>query len=151
MIHMLLALSLALVSLPTSLPVITLERTTCFGSCPAYTVSIYGDGLVLFEGKEYVKTKDTADGRITKDELQQLVREFEKLDYMKLKDNYGNDDAGCPQSSTDYPSAITSLNLNGKEKTVHHYLGCRGLPILDQLTQLEDKIDEVVKTKRWIE
>jgi cellulose synthase/poly-beta-1,6-N-acetylglucosamine synthase-like glycosyltransferase len=143
---MLLALSLSL----ASLPVITLERTTCFGTCPAYKVSIFGDGLVLFEGKEFVKTKGDADGRITKDELQQLVREFEKIDYLKLYDRYGDDEKTCPESWTDYPSAITSLNSNGKQKTVHHYLGCRGLTILDQLTALENKIDEVVNTKRWI-
>src|SRR5689334_7780175 len=104
MTHILLALTLSL----ATLPVITLERTICFGSCPAYKVSIYGDGLVIYEGKDFVKTKGDADGRITKDELQQLVREFEKLDYMKLRDRYGDDNAGCPESSTDYPSAITS-------------------------------------------
>lgn len=146
MIHMLLALSLSV----ASLPVITLERTTCFGTCPAYKVSIFGDGLVLYEGKDFVKTKDTADGRITKDELARLVREFEKIDYLKLNDRYGEGDS-CPEGWTDYPSAITSFNSNGKQKTVHHYLGCRGLTILDQLTALENKIDEVVNTKRWIE
>ena len=147
MIHTLLALCLSL----ASLPVITLERTICFGMCPAYKVSIYGDGLVLYDGKEFVKTKGDADGRITKDEVQQLVREFEKIDYLKLADDYGSDDKTCPESSTDYPSATTSLNWNGKQKTVRHYLGCRGLPVLDQLRALEDKIDEVVNTKRWIE
>ena len=143
---MLLALSLSL----ASLPVITLERTTCFGTCPAYKVSIFGDGSVLYEGKEFVKQKGTEDGRITKDHLQQLVREFEKIDYMRLADHYGNDEKTCPESWTDYPSAITSFNWDGKQKTVRHYLGCRGLTILDQLTALENNIDKVVNTKRWI-
>ena len=145
MTHMLLALSLSL----ASLPVITLERTVCYGFCPAYKVSIFGDGSVLYEGKEFVKKKGKAEGLITKDQLQQLVREFEKLDYVNLDDEY-SEGHNCPESWTDNPSAITSLNQNGKVKRVVHYYGCRGLTILDQLTALENKIDEVVNSKRWI-
>jgi hypothetical protein len=146
MTHILLALFLSL----TTIPVITLERTTCFGTCPAYKITIFDDGKVLFQGKDFVKQKGKAEGTITKAELDALRREFEQIDYLKLDDQYGMGDK-CPEGWTDYPSAITSFTTNGKTKTINHYLGCRGLPILDQLTALEDKIDEVVKTKRWIE
>ena len=145
MTHMLLALTLSL----AAVPVITLERTTCFGSCPAYKLTIFDDGKVLFEGKEFVKQKGKAEGQITKDELERLVREFNKINYMKLEDEYGIGDR-CPDLWTDYPSAITSFSTNGTTKTINHYLGCRGLSILDQLTPLENKIDEVANTKRWI-
>jgi len=145
MVHMLLALSLSF----ASLPVITLERTVCYGFCPSYKLSIFEDGKVVYEGREFVKTKGRAEGRITKDELQQLLREFEKLDYANLADEY-SEGHNCPEAWTDSPSAITSLNRNGKVKRVLHYHGCRGLAILDQLTALENKIDEVVNTKRWI-
>jgi len=146
MTHILLALSLSL----ATLPVITLERSTCFGTCPAYKISIYGDGLVIYEGKELVKTKGDADGRITKEAVQQLVREFEKIGYLKLDDEYSTD-KNCPEGWTDAPTAITSLTQNDKTKRVVHYYGCRGLPVLEQLTALENKIDEAVNTKRWIE
>jgi hypothetical protein len=146
MIQMLLALSLSV----AATPVITLERTTCFGTCPAYTLRIFDDGKVLYEGKEFVKRKGKAEGQISKTELAALVRQFEQIDYLRLDDEYGVGDK-CPEDWTDYPSAITSFNHNGKQKKIRHYLGCRGLPILDQLRVLEDKIDEVVNTKRWIE
>ena len=145
MTHMLLALTLSL----AAVPVITLERTTCFGSCPAYKLTIFDDGKVLFEGKEFVKQRGKAEGQITKDELERLVREFNKINYMKLEDEYGIGDR-CPDLWTDYPSAITSFSTNGTTKTINHYLGCRGLTILDQLTTLENKIDEVANTKRWV-
>jgi len=145
MIPILLALTLSL----TAGPVITLERTTCFGTCPAYKLTIFADGMVLFEGKEFVKHKGKAQGQITKAQLDQLMREFNRINYMKLDDEYGGD--RCPDRWTDYPSAITSINQNGQVKTVLHYQGCRGLTVLDQLTALENKIDEIVNTKRWIE
>ena len=146
MTHILFALSLSL----ATLPVITLERSICFGTCPAYKISIYGDGLVIYEGREFVKTKGDADGRITKEQVQQLVREFEKIGYFKLADEYSLD-KNCPNAWTDAPTYITSLTQNEKTKRVLHYQGCAGLPVLEQLTALEDKIDEVVNTKRWIE
>ncbi len=37
--------------------VITLERTQCFGSCPVYKLTVYGDGRVVYEGGGFVKIK----------------------------------------------------------------------------------------------
>jgi len=147
MIHMLLALYLSL----NAVPVITLERTGCYGTCPIYKLKIYDDGKVEYEGTEFVKRKGKAESRITTDALQDLAREFEKIDYFKLDDNYGGESRNCPESWTDYPTAITSLNWKDQKKTVRHYHGCRGSAVLEQLTALEDKIDKTVNTKRWIE
>jgi len=147
MTHMVLALSLSLVAV---VPMITLERSVCFGTCPAYKVTIFDDGKVVYEGKDFVKRKGRVEARISKSELEELVGEFNRLNYLNLDDEYGVGDK-CPESWTDYPSAVTSFTANGKTKRINHYLGCRGLPILDQLRALENKIDEVVNTKRWIE
>ncbi|HET9479938.1 MAG TPA: hypothetical protein VFO72_11365, partial [Pyrinomonadaceae bacterium] len=56
----------------------------------------------------------------------------------------------CPELWTDHPTAVTSLNWKDRKKTVSHYHGCRGTAVLEQLTKLENKIDEVVNTNRWI-
>lgn len=146
MTHMLLALYLSL----ASVPVITLERTACFGTCPIYKLTIFDNGRVLYEGKDFVKRKGKAEGRITKAALEKLVREFNQIDYLNLDDEYVSEGKNCPEWWTDNPSAVTSLNWKHKQKTIRHYHGCRGSRILDQLTALENKIDEVVNTKRWI-
>ncbi|HEY2961565.1 MAG TPA: DUF6438 domain-containing protein [Pyrinomonadaceae bacterium] len=144
---MLLALSL---SLAAAVPVIILERTACYGFCPVYKLTIYDDGKVLYEGKDFVKHKGKAQGQIKQSELEALVREFERIDYLNLAENYTDDPKNCPEQWTDNPSAITSLNWKGKNKTVRHYYGCRGSNVLEQLTALESKIDEVVNTDQWI-
>jgi hypothetical protein len=146
MLQILLALTLSL----TTVPVITLERTPCFGTCPSYKLTIYDDGKVEYEGREYVKRKGKAEGQITKAELEKLIHEFERIDYLNLADDYTLNSKNCPQGWTDNPTAVTSLDWKGKKKTIRHYHGCRGLNVLDQLTALEDKIDQVVNTKRWI-
>jgi hypothetical protein len=126
-------------------PVITLERTACFGTCPVYSLKIYEDGRVVYEGKEFVKKKGVAEKRIEKKALEELVAEFMKLNYLELKKK-----PDCTTSWTDFPSAITSLNWKGRSNVVEHYHGCEGPALLKELSKLEDKIDETVNTDQWI-
>ena len=148
MTHVLLAVVLLLSVV--RVPVITLERTACFGSCPVYKLTIFDDGTVMFDGKEFVKRPGSHTSRISKSDVESLIREFEKLDYYKLAEAYVDDPKLCPEQWTDMPSAITSLELQGNKKTVRHYYGCSGSKILEQLTALENKIDEVANTNQWI-
>ena len=129
----------------TSEPVITIDRTACFGTCPVYSIEIYADGKVLYEGKEFVKTRRKAQGQITVKALEDLIQEFMKINYLDLKSK-----PDCPEEWTDNPSANTSLTWKGRHKEVTHYHGCRGSAVLEQLTQLEDKIDAAVNSGQWI-
>jgi hypothetical protein len=147
MTHMLLAFSL---SLAAAVPVITLERGACFGACPIYKLEIFADGKVVYEGKDFVKRKGRVQGRITKAAVQQLVREFNRINYMRLDDEYVSEGPNCPEWWTDSPSAVTSINWKGQKKMIRHYHGCRGAKVLDQLTALEQKIDKAANTKRWV-
>ena len=123
--------------------VITLERTICFGTCPDYTLTIQGDGTVTYEGRMFVRVEGTRTAIISEDKIRQLLSEFQRIDYFSLNDSY--EEFGA----TDMPSAITSLTINGKTKTVRHYHGDFSAP--EQLTELEDRIDEIVNSDQWIE
>lgn len=133
---------------------ITLSRTSCFGYCPNYTLTISADGVVTFEGREYVKTKGTVKSRISRKQLQQLISEFKNLNYFSLRDQYQSEEDGCSTVWTDYPSATTSIRINGKSKSILHYYGCHKDPgnamYPKGLTELETRIDEIVGTERWI-
>jgi len=122
--------------------VFTLERTVCFGACPDYTLIIKGDGNVTYEGRQFVKIEGTRTTTISEAKVRQLLSEFQKIDYFSLNDSY--EEFGA----TDMPSAITSLTINGKTKTVRHYHGDFTAP--EQLTELEDRIDEIVNSDQWI-
>ena len=122
--------------------IITLERTECFGSCPVYRLTILGDGTVIYEGIRFAQVQGTNKTIISEDKIRQLVSEFQKIDYFSLRDSYEE------RNVTDMPSAITSLTINGNKKTVRHYHGDLSTPT--ELTELEDKIDEIVNTNQWI-
>ena len=130
--------------------VITLERSVCFGTCPSYKVTAASDGTVTFEGRDFVKTKGTATARIKPDDFNKLINEFEKIKYFSLDDKYEPGTPGCGPAVTDMPYARTSIQMNGKMKSVSHYHGCRESEVLRSLSALERKIDEIAGTEKWI-
>jgi (2Fe-2S) ferredoxin len=122
--------------------IITLERTACFGACPVYRLTIYGNGRVVYEGIQFVRTKGIIETTIGEDSVRQLVSEFQEADYFALKDSYEQ------RMATDMPSAITSLTVNGRKKTVSHYHGDSSAP--KKLTELENRIDDIVSSDQWV-
>jgi hypothetical protein len=129
--------------------VITLERTACYGTCPIYKLAIYSDGRVGYEGIQHVKKLGRAKGRISRARLEELVMEFTNIYYFNLPQSFTPGSKQCPQYITDMPSAITSLTWRERSKTIEHYHGCRGSRTLENLTELEHKIDRAVNITRW--
>jgi hypothetical protein len=126
--------------------------------CPAYRVTISGDGLVKFEGKSYVKVSGVRTKRIDAKALRELADEVERVHYFDLRNQYASKEDGCPMSWTDNPSVTTSVRTAHATKTIHHYLGCRevergnsiGKSYPQALTDFEDAIDRIAGTAEWI-
>ncbi|MFC1947461.1 DUF6438 domain-containing protein [Chloroflexota bacterium] len=122
---------------------ITLERTECYGFCPVYTLTILGDGTVIYDGKDHVQTLGMIEITIDEAKIEKLVEKFEALDYFSFNNEY------TERTITDAPTVTTSITLDGKTKTVKHYHGDFNAP--EELGQLEDYIDEIVNSSQWID
>jgi hypothetical protein len=137
--------------IPQNIPrdlMITLERTECFGFCPVYKLTITADGAVVFEGRRFVKQEGaTIKSAISQERLKQLMAEFDRVKFFSLEDDYSEIRLSCP---TDQPSAFTSIRINGRSKRINHYLGCGEPKVPKELTELENKIDEIVNTAQWL-
>ena len=139
-----------------------MERNHCFGECPVYTLTIQPDGNFLFENvkireKDKLITKNKIEGKISEEKINRMVSEINKADFFSLKNSYA-DGFDCPAFWKDSPDVTLLISLDRKEKTVSHSLGCKekvdlgkeGEIYPQQLYNLENKIDEIVETKRWI-
>jgi hypothetical protein len=104
-------------------------------------LTISGDGTVVYEGEEFVKVKGKRTAHISPDKVQELLSEFEQIDYFSLKDHY------TKAAVADHPSAITSLTIGENSKTVEHDHGDISAP--EELAQLERRIDEIVNSEQW--
>ena len=133
---------------------ITLERPGCFLGCPDYLLTISADGTVTFEGKANVRVKGKAQTKISREKVQLLVAAFVKAKFFSLREQYAFKEDGCRRTWPDSDSAITSIVINGKSKSVSHYHGCHRKGRISYpraLSELENKIDEVANTDQWIE
>jgi len=135
--------------------VMTLERTVCFGTCPAYTVEVHGDGLVHYEGRRFVREVGVREDRIKRDAVVELLEDFYEADFFDLMNRYltqrgvnvepDGTVSEWMQQVTDLPSQIVTIKIGKYEKRVVDYWSPPA-----PLRELEGKIDEAAGTAKWV-
>ena len=75
-------------------PLATLRRTTCFGTCPEYDLTIYKDGRVEYLGWRWVKACGRHTAVLTPTAVAALEAAFAQASYFALDDAY---DRYCPE------------------------------------------------------
>jgi hypothetical protein len=118
--------------------VISQDRGGCaFNACPIYQLQIFGDGTVHYEGLHLVRPEGTHTFKIPRSEVASLVDEFNRIDFFSLNDVY-------TEPVTDAPSSMTSIVIDGKQKSVRLAQGFGP----DELLELQNKIEETVGIER---
>ncbi|MDQ5868281.1 MAG: DUF6438 domain-containing protein [Thermoproteota archaeon] len=97
------------------------------------------------EGYEHVNVTGEKRSSISPEKVKDLVNEFYDSGYFNLKDKYDQ------IQITDQPTVSTSININGKFKSVYDYLGTFQLPELQKLRDLENMIDQVTNSSRRVQ
>jgi hypothetical protein len=127
---------------PRDSAVITMQRHgTQDGMSPVYSLTVHGNGSVIYKGIRNVDTIGTQTYQIPKDKARELVNEFIKNYYFALESNTDSLDA----SSSD--AVTTSITMNENSKTV---IDDHGAYAPSTLRDLEGKIDEVTNSKQWV-
>jgi hypothetical protein len=119
-----------------------LVRDVCFGSCPAYHLTVYGNGVVVWQGDRFVAVPGMHIAVVSQDTVRRLVAAFEKADY------FGMNDAYTEYMVTDAPYATTLFQQGERRKMIRHYQGDRSAPA--KLDILETQIDMLIGTDQWI-
>jgi hypothetical protein len=120
---------------------IKLERTVCFGFCPAYTVEISGDGLVRYCGDEFVKEQGLRTRTISIESVRLLTDLFARSDFFNLKNEY--------VGGVDAPFQILTLSFDGRSKQVVESIGeAAGMPA--SVPEIGKAIDDAAGSAEWI-
>jgi hypothetical protein len=120
-----------------------IQRTACFGSCPVYTLAIYRDGTVEFEGRAYVNVCGKAVGRISPDKVSQLERQLSDARVTAMDAVY--DDLSFTDASSAY---LWFRPSRGRTKGIAHYLGDAGAP--EALLRAEKAVDTAANVEQWV-
>ena len=131
---------------------ITLQRSTCFGNCPAYSVTVTPDGQISFEGHVHVLTGN-ARGHATPAQVANILAALDRAGFRSMRDSYVSHDDGCEVVMSDQPGVkITVVDAAGS-KTVDFYNGCTGAAadaVRSRIERLARSIDQQLGTARWI-
>ena len=115
-----------------------------------YRVVVFADGTVVFDGQHYVRESGVARTKVDPAEVVKLVQRFDAIGYFTLANQYGvADTVGCGAVLADAPLTTTSIVSGTRAKSVMHHHRCQSEG-LRQLTDLENQIDRLAKTVRWI-
>lgn len=58
---------------------IALYLNGCYGTCPHYTITVHGNGLVSYEGKAYVRIEGKRETTLHREDVQRLFEAAERL------------------------------------------------------------------------
>ena len=121
--------------------VITISRTPCYGKCPAYSMSVFANGKVTFEGQRDVSKIGLYTKSIGADSVTALVKKFEDANVWHMEDTY-------PNIATDLPTTIVSYRKGSKYKMVKGIYKAPDslLDIVTTLYKIADSDDGWLKT-----
>jgi hypothetical protein len=122
--------------------VISLDRQICFGACPIYHVTVYGNGVLVWVGEDAVAVTGPRITVVSTDTVRRLLAAAEKADY------FGMNDAYTDMGGSDQPSADIRVQHGDRHKTVRHYYGDPSAPA--RLHIFESQIDDLLDTDQWI-
>ena len=118
--------------------VITLRRTVCFGYCPDYSLRIHGNGTVLYEGHQFVKTRGNYTYSISQANVKKLIDESYSAGFFSMADHYG----GC----IDCPTYTLSISIDNTTKSVTYLTSAAP----DGLKFLDKRVDEFAETDQLV-
>ncbi|WP_210518657.1 DUF6438 domain-containing protein [Hymenobacter terricola] len=93
-------------------PVLTFERTPCFGTCPAYSMKVFADGRVAYEGRHAVPMMGPKELKLPASAVADMLHQTQEAHFDQFQASY-------LRGTTDLPSTIIGVKQpNGQFKSV---------------------------------
>ncbi|MDO7847159.1 DUF6438 domain-containing protein [Hymenobacter sp. M29] len=83
-------------------PVLTFERTPCFGTCPVYTMQVFADGRVAYEGRHNVAIMGKKEFKLPAATVADMLRQAKEARFETFEAQYRS-------GVTDMPSTIVAI------------------------------------------
>jgi Domain of unknown function (DUF6438) len=133
---------------------LVLERTGCFGTCPAYRLSLTAAGRVDFRSRGGDATHES--GNVSQATLAALVQRAEAFGFFALPDRLQRGSPLCADWATDHPTVMVTIYRASGAKAVMDYHGCFSrsdhsvVDVVRQLRDFERAVDSATGSNRWV-
>lgn len=126
---------------------LVLMRTRCFGTCPAYRVTLRPNGEVRFR-QSWPDSLPEHRGTITPAQFNALVAGADAAGFWALPTLIAETPAVCGMFRTDAPTTVVGVYGAARTHVVEDYEGCTREPAA--LRAWEARIDSVAGVSRWL-
>jgi hypothetical protein len=114
------------------------QRTACFGTCPIFRLTIFGDGRAEYYGENFTDLLGRYEARPHRDEIIKIIDMAERIGYRQFDDLYDE------PLIMDLPSVITQVNTDGYRKGIFDRYNAP-----KQLRSLYEVFDEFIANTEW--
>lgn len=118
------------------IPLITMQRTPCFGFCPVYDVALYADGTVAYVGIAHVDNIGVHIYQADPGSIESIAHIASIMGYFGWEDSYEE------MLVTDHATVITSFRWEDQYHGIVRYDGDPNAPV--GLVRLEDSVDRLL-------
>ncbi|MVN78285.1 hypothetical protein GO988_18295 [Hymenobacter sp. HMF4947] len=88
-------------------PVLVFQRTPCYGTCPAYTATIFADGRVEYEGQRFVPVLGKHTLKLPVATVNELLAGAKRINFNSLEERYS-------RNTSDLPATIITVHPVGQ-------------------------------------
>lgn len=124
----------------TAEPVLVFKRTPCYGTCPAYTATVFADGRVEYDGQRFVTLLGKHTLHLPMATVQEMLAEAKRIDFNSLQAHYS-------RNTSDLPATIITVHPVGQPaKAVSAE---EGYPekLQDYINYLKARLDPLADTR----
>jgi hypothetical protein len=119
--------------------VIGFDQRGCYGPCPAFNITLRGDGVLDYDGKMFVAARGRRSGHVSPSAVADLVRNFDEVGFETLTWR-----KNCPEKyTTDHGTVQLTFRRGGRSHTLEHDLGDVCAPM--ELRHLEEHVSAVIE------
>jgi uncharacterized protein DUF6438 len=135
---------------------IVLERTMCYGTCPAYRLRLSNRGEIRFESRNPGDESRRAADTVSAGTFRALISRARSIGFFDFPSEIASDSVLCHTRWTDHPTVVVSVFAKAQKKRVEDYLGCyetrdrQVLPSIARLRSFEEEIDSALGSSRWV-
>jgi hypothetical protein len=116
---------------------IKLSKGACYGTCPIYDLSIYGNGKAVYIGKRFTDLEGEYYRVLTTTATNALFDRFVEADFWSYEDHYTSDIA-------DLPSTWITFEHDDQSKMVLAYYN-----VPESLLNLIREVESVIESYEW--
>lgn len=115
---------------------VSLSRTGCYGTCPIFKIQVFGNGNVLYFGRQFVDKLGIYTGTLSNNDMEVLLEKVADAKLLEKPEQYPIDNFDFPQFIVEYQSGDKLKTIRGNSNADKEVL---------ELTLLLDELSGKIK------